>query len=158
VGHCGLTSDSIQYLHALFSFSKIYRILEAAGINVFFRPHPQDDIERARSIFPNVSITEKNELLASSRRIFIGIESSLIFEAREFGHTTIGIDSFDLKQKHNRAFDVDFEVSSDNFDNLPDLILDIFEKPMLADLDKYENLKSRFNRCLQQIDKFNVTH
>ena len=52
---------------------------------------------------------------------------------------------------------MDFEVSSDNFDNLPGLILDIFEKSMLADIDKCENLKSRFNRCLQQIDKFNVT-
>ena len=53
---------------------------------------------------------------------------------------------------------MDFEVSSDNFDNLPGLILDIFEKSSFTDVDEYENLKFRFNKCLQQIDEFNVTY
>ena len=157
VGHCGMLEDTVQYFNSLYYFCKIYQTLEAAGIKVFYRPHPQDDIEFVRSIFPNVYITEKSELLASNRKIFIGFSSSLMFEAQEFGHNTIGLDFDLLEFNPTRTFDIDFEVHVDNFDNLPDLILEIFEKPMLADLDKCENLKFRFNRCLQQIDEFNVT-
>ena len=72
VGHCGMLEDTVQYFNSLYYFCKIYQTLEAAGIKVFYRPHPQDDIEFVRSIFPNVPITEKSELLASNRKIFIG--------------------------------------------------------------------------------------
>ena len=131
-------------------------MLEAAGIKVFYRPHPQDDIEQVNLIFSNISITEKSELLISSRKVFIGFESSLLFEAHEFGHKTIGIDTLELK--NIRAFDVDYEVSANNFENLPDLILEIFEKPVSVYFEKSKKLKDRFNRCLQQIDEFNSTH
>jgi hypothetical protein len=155
VGHCGLSSSSIDYFYSLYSFSKIYQILEAAGIHVFYRPHPEDDIEYVQSIFSNVSLSKKNELLTSSRRIFIGFESSLIFEAQEFGNSTIGLNSIELN--HYRAFDVDFEVSSGNFDDLPRLVFDIFENPRLTNSDNFENLKSRVTRCLRQVDAFNTS-
>ena len=158
VGHCGLNSDSLQYFHSLYYFCKIYRMLEAAGIKVFYRPHPQDDIEQVNLIFSNISITEKSELLSSSGRVFIGFVSSFIFEAQEFGHKTIGLDFETLEFGHRRAFDVDYEVSANNFENLPDLILEIFEKPVSVYFEKSKKLKDRFNRCLQQIDEFNSTH
>ena len=164
VGDCGLSSNAVRYFYALYVFCKIYRILEAAGIDVSYRPHPQDDIEYVQSIFSNVCITQKNELLTSNRKVFIGYESSLIFEAGNFGHTTIGLDALELMEskyfehKDNRAFDVDFEVSSDNFENLPSLVLDIFEKSIFAEVDEIKNLKSRFNKCLNQIDDFSLTN
>ena len=63
-----------------------------------------------------------------------------------------------FEHKDNRAFDVDFEVSSDNFENLPSLVLDIFEKSIFAEVDEIKNLKSRFNKCLNQIDDFSLTN
>jgi len=144
LGDCGKGSDLIQYFYALFNFCHLYRILKKAGIDVSYRPHPQDDIEYVQSIFSNVCITQKNELLTSNRRVFIGFKSSLLFEAREFGHLAIGLDSKDSERI--RAFDVDFELSSDNFENLPELVLDIFEKSTFAEVDEIKNLKSRFIR------------
>jgi hypothetical protein len=158
VGHCGLSSSTFQYFFAIYHFIKLYRMFEGAGINVLYRPHPEDNIEELINNFSKISVTEKNELLSSSSRIFIGLESSLLFEAREFGHTTIGLNFLDFNHKNNRAFDVDFEVSSDNFESLPDLIMDIFDKNESKKNDNYENLKTRFDRCLNQIDEFNSTH
>lgn len=156
VGHCGLSSGAFQYFFAMYHFAKLYQMFEGVGINVIYRPHPEDNIEKLHNTFSKISITEKNELLNSSSRIFIGLESSLLFEAREFGNTTIGLNFLDFNYKNNRAFDVDFEVDSDNFETLPDLILDIFDKNELTKSDKYENLKLRFSRCLNQIDEFNT--
>jgi hypothetical protein len=156
VGHCG-PSGAFQYFFSMYHFTKLYRMFQAAGINVLYRPHPQDNIEKLLNFF-KISFTEKNELLTSSSRIFIGLESSLLFEAHEFGHTTIGLNFLELNHKHNRAFDVDFEVDSDNFESLPDLILDIIDKNESKKNAKHENLKTRFDRCLYKIDEFNSTH
>jgi len=164
VGDCGISSDSVRYFYMLSTFCRMYRILEAAGINVFYRPHPEDNIEYIRSVFSNVCNTNKSELLAINKKIFIGYESSLIFEAGKFGHTTVGIDAIELveskffQHKDNRAFDVDFEVSSSDFENLPALVLDIFDRSSSAAADEDQNLKYRFYKCIKQIDQFQSTY
>ena len=156
VGHCGVSSDILNYCHSVYHFISIYQALEKVGIKVFYRPHPQDDFDLAQEVFSNISVMDKNVLLASARRVYIGFESTLVFEAREFGNISIGLDSLEIQDA--RAFDVDFEVSSDNFESLPGLILDIFHKNESKKNDKYGNLKTRFDRCINQIDEFNATY
>jgi len=150
VGHCGLTCNRDAYLWSLHHFFKIFMILHNAGWVVAFRPHPLDDVQFIRKIFPIVYTENKLELF-SKKRVYIGINSSLLYEARQCGNVVIGLDTSTLV--YDRAFDVDRVVLESEYDQLPFYLETVLEEQSIQTGLKFASLADRLNKCLKQIDE-----
>ena len=154
VGHCGRSSDMTEYFFSLYHFSKIYAILQRAGFAVSFRPHPQDDVNFIRSVFPTVCVADKNALLASKRMVFMGFASSLLHEARQFGSIVIALDNSIFP--YELDFDVDGIVLASAYEELPLYLSNILDSPPMLIDARVKSLSTRFHRCIRQIDDFNA--
>ncbi|OHB46085.1 MAG: hypothetical protein A2178_00570 [Planctomycetes bacterium GWC2_49_10] len=155
VGHSGRSSGLTEYFFSLYHFSKIFKILQDAGCDVSFRPHPQDDINFIRSVFPSVCIESKLDLFASGRMAFIGFASSLMYEARQLGNIVISLDNSIFPFEMD--IDLDGIVLERDYENLPLYLSRLFDdRSPLIDIN-IESLSSRFHNCISQIDAFNAS-
>ena len=152
VGHLGLRNDSKEYFYTMYHFCKIYKILSEAGIEVSFRPHPQDDVEFAKKIFPCINIDDKQKLFSLGRMVFIGFTSSIMYEARRFENYVISLDISALSGspdvQPNRI------LYEDEYSRLPEIILNIFDCMPTVINNEEKKLQSRFSECLSFIDQF----
>jgi len=154
VGHCGRSTSVAEYCFSLYHFNKIFTILQRANINVSFRPHPQDDINFIRSIFPSVCVENKQELFASGRMAFIGFASTLLYEARQHGNITIALDSSELPYEID--FNVDGVVLASDYEKLPLYLSNLFDARSVQVNINVGSLSSRFYGCIKKIDEFNA--
>ena len=153
IGHCGLSSDRVEYLLSLYRYRKIYMILQDAGWKVSFRPHPQDDINFAKKIF-SVVCTEAKQNLFLKRKAFIGHASSLMFEAHQFGNIVFGLELQDAFG-YDKVFDVDRNILDDEYSKLPFYLEAAFRKlESKCQSDAVESLSVRFKKCIKQIDAY----
>lgn len=156
VGHSSRSygSDVAEYFLSLYHFSKIFTILQRAGFAVTFRPHPGDDINFIRSVFPSVCVEDKHKLFASGRMVFIGFVSSLMYEARQFGNIVIGLDNSLFP--YERDFDVDGVALTNDYKELPVYLSNLLDARSSQIDASVESLSSRFHNCIRQIDEFNA--
>ncbi len=150
VGHCGRSSSNYEYFHTLAQFVKIFQLLRGANIKVSYRPHPQDDMEFVRSIFPKVPRTPKTELLRRSRGIYIGFSSSFLFECVNAGSLAIGLETASLLE--DRDFEVEVELDPDGYDELPVLVKNLQEKLGQAPAMDPAPLNSRLTSCIDRLE------
>jgi len=153
IGHCCQNENTEEYFFSLYHFRKIYTILHRAGFAVSFRPRPYDDINFIRSVFPSVCVDDKHELFASKKMVFIGFVSTMLYEARQFGHIVIGLDTSTFA--YERDYDVDGIVLASDYEGLPLYLSKLFDERLKHIDARVESLSSRFRDCIRQIDKFN---
>ncbi|HIG39243.1 MAG TPA: hypothetical protein EYQ14_01655 [Gammaproteobacteria bacterium] len=149
VGHCGRESSDAEYFYTVSQFIKIHQILCDAGCIVSYRPHPQDDLEMVKSVFPNVTRTLTKDLLRSRRGVYIGFASTFMFECKNSGSVVIGLATDWLSDE--RDFSVDAEVQPSEYAELPALVrkltMELYDKPM-PDLAP---LSSRLSCCMDEL-------
>jgi hypothetical protein len=155
IGHCGLDGEKIEYFYSLYHFCKIFTVLDKAGFNVSYRPHPQDNVNFVKSIFSKVSFEDKNTALALERRIYIGFMSSMLFEASKFGNIVIGLDCSPILPIE-LDFDLDGYIIESNYPNLPEYLLSLLTKFSKIDDKQIDDFPKRFYNCIEQIDEFNL--
>ena len=154
VGHCGRSSGVAEYFFSLYHFSKIFTILQRANITVSFRPHPQDDINFIRSIFPTLRVENKLDLFGSGRKAFIGFASTLLYEAGQCGNILIALDCSEFPYEID--FHVDGVVLASDYEKLPLYLSNLFDAMPAQVNANVESLSSRFYGCIKQIDEFNA--
>ena len=92
VGTGMMGSGTRTYERSIDAYNKIYLALKHDwGIKVFYRPHPNESIkpvliENLKTKFQLVSEPNKLSQLNGPQAIFVGVESSLLFEAGVAGH------------------------------------------------------------------------
>ncbi len=148
-GYYGL--DPVFYKRSLKIFSLIKNTLLTDGFNVLYRPHPNENYNiEIQNYFKNNEIDQSSAaiLLSKTRKIFIGYNSSLLYEASKIGHIVINI--FD-EIIPNLIFKTDHTLKITKFDS--SIIHKLNDTP-IKDI-KSTKLKYRLEnafKCINQIE------
>ena len=144
------TSAGEEYIYCLNEIIKIYKILKKSEIEVVYRPRPGSDKNYLSGIFTNIYDGNKFNLFEEGRMIYIGFNSTLLYEAKAYGNIIIGIKSDVLYNQRN--FSVDININDEKYEELPEIIRSLnFNEIKENEVDNKENLKSRFIRCIELI-------
>lgn len=143
-----------EYNLALADFIKISNKLGELGVVVIYRARPSSDISYLTSLFPEVNCADKLDLFAEGRMIYVGHNSTLLYEAREHGNKTVALKTnycpFEINFTVDRTFTVDELV-----DGIADLLSALNEESPVT-LNNSENLRDRFMKCLGDIESDSV--
>jgi hypothetical protein len=113
----GLLDNLPAYRATLQAFGRVARLLQDAGFDVRYRPHPSEfDVHEGKDAFV-LDRTPKRELLCGPRRAFIGLNSTLLCEAHAAGHAVVVL--VDPLLPISRVEDFGEVVSSDALEQLP---------------------------------------
>ena len=140
-----------EYLESLSKMEILYKILVKYGYEVVYRSRPGVSLDSISDIFHSVHVGDKRELLDGHKKIFIGFNSTLLYEAKFHGHVTIGLD--DTGFPLMRRFDTDFLIEELS----ESCIINVVERALLAVRDgchvSYKPLKERFMSALTLIEQ-----
>jgi len=151
VGAGGRGSDAARYLLSLSHFVRIYFLLRGAGISVSYRPHPDEDPELVSGFFPHTCLEDKWTLLRGSRSVFVGFNSTLLFEALSFGNGVIGLDTSEFAG--HRAFSPDRNVAETDYAQIAEHVTQLFEIASERRTPPVPPVGDRFRRCIAQIEE-----
>jgi len=99
-----------QYHNTYDIFAILYNELRKLNINCVYKPHPTENKENIKLYFDNNSIEEKKYLLSNNPKIFIGINSTLMYEAFICGHTVYNLEFKDNLFNSSMILDESFEI------------------------------------------------
>lgn len=142
------------YERAINTYTKIHHALaNISRIKTFYRPHPneyndEELIVKLNNIFSLVDDPNKLAQLDGPRAIFIGVESSLLFEAGIAGHFVVRL----KLDESLPIFHLDFEFKENEASELIQWIRSIangkIEKPIKSTL--FASPHQRFKRALYE--------
>jgi hypothetical protein len=145
-----------EYTMCLNRMRSLAEILNNCGYKLTYRSRPGVASPLIMNDLCSIHSGDKMELLGGSRKIFIGFNSTLLYEAGVAGHVTIALNDGDLS--YNRAFTVDFfisEIKRGLVRAVLELALTRLETPHLKQI---EPLRVRFGRCLSMMDEHLVSN
>ncbi len=140
------------YFKALDVFGQIFNNLETSGFKVIYRPHPNEDPNDYDQLFRVIDNRSSSECLSGGKKIFIGYVSTMLFEAKTFGHFVIAIRD---PEEPALAYIPDYELDANNLENMEILIPILFENMEFKRYEKLKPLKERFSNILYQINNIN---
>lgn len=139
------------YFKQMDLFRSMEQLLSGAGWNVVYRPHPDEDPIDFQSKFKNVDRRNKVHLLSDSFKVFIGYNSTLLFEAQTYGHVLVCLND---PQMFSFPFEADFLIELDELDNINCYVTKAFEKMHTRAIKKLLPLKERFFSIFKEIEAF----
>lgn len=86
------TMSLANYRRSLEIFDSVRSILERAGFEVEYRPHPSEYGIPVAQLDFRVNAQSKDEVLGGDRKVFIGFTSTLLYEAHLAGHVAVVVD------------------------------------------------------------------
>lgn len=120
-------SGSSIYERSIKSYLEINKLLSGEmGVKVFYRPHPNEYsdkklIAELRRFFTLVESKDKVTQLNGPKSLFIGVESSLLYEAGVAGHLVAHL----KLDQSIPAFEFDFEFGEVELDNFLEWFLNV---------------------------------
>ena len=154
VGTGGANDGSDWFERTINTYILIRKILSnISGVKVFYRPHPNEYndeklLAELSNTFLLVDEPNKVKQLNGSRAIFIGILSSLLYEAGIAGHH-IGYFNLYLNPNLRPDFDFDFEFKENETNELMEWVLSIKNNNNFED-------KSLSVNQLHPLERFNL--
>lgn len=147
-GWKGLLPDF--YSKSLEVYSGIETKLNKRGWKVTYRPHPNEDASGYASHFPSPDKRSKTDCLSSSRKIFIGYVSTLLYEAKVFGHSVITLlDPSFPKMPFAPDAEVDGRCADDVVNIVPRLRAEMEHRPA----HELPPVRDRFLSLLREIER-----
>lgn len=131
-------------------FNKIWITLHD-NYQVQYRPHPSEDFSYNSTIQFSRNHQSKKDCLSEDLKIFIGYESTLLYEAMLIGHVCIAISS---KNITTIDYEVDYILDDEKIPDLRYTLEELVEKKWkLHSLGKYKfpSLKDRFLKALSLV-------
>ena len=156
----GSPENGAKYLYHLRCFLTLQKLLADLSVDVYYRPHPLENIGICRVFFNHIDKSPKYKIFNNARSIYIGFNSTLLYEAGEFGNLTIGLGG-ETDDSNDRPFGVDFELpSGDSYSGVVEIVSDFMLKninnePVLADKN-IDFLKSSLEKCLCSFYSYNI--
>lgn len=129
----------------------LYKLLKQAGYDVTYRSRPGVDVSTLQNKFDSIHAGNKMDLLAKSRKVFVGISSTLLYEAAACGHVTVGLD--DSMFPFMRRYSTDFVLSEITEASVSAVIGEALNRLKGEPSVINESIKTRFYACLESIDK-----
>ena len=136
------------YYKAMDVYLIIEKRLLSSGFCVLYRPHPNEDYLDYYSKFNKIDMSSVSACISGPRKIFIGYVSTLLFEAKTFGHGVVAITD---PEEPSLAYTPDYEIEANNIGNLEEVILFLQQKLQNKKITKLEPLKKRFLEIMDQI-------
>lgn len=150
-----------EYFECLSKMEVLYKILLQNRCNVTYRSRPGVNKDLLKKKFHSLHTGDSIELLEGCRKIFIGFNSTLLYEAQFHGHVTIGLDDSGFPLM--RRFETDLIIKEIS----EQCVKDIIGKALLAvrcdSKVLHDPLKVRFMSALDLIERdieleFNYRH
>ena len=143
-----------HYENIIKIYQNIYKkLIQNTEINIFYRPHPNEFldyklIEILNANFSNIDKSDKTTLLNGPKTIFIGTNSSLMYEASVAGHPVAR-----LKVPEEETCDVkcDLIFGNDNIDYFIDWVKNINNKKLIKLSVQNERVKSPTERFIDAL-------
>jgi hypothetical protein len=136
-----------EYIDSLLNYTSIIKFVDKA-YKIKYRPHPCENVHSYINFGFDIDQSNKNSLLSQDLKIFIGYESTLLYEAKLIGHICIYL------VKNNTIeidYDVDLLLNESDLKNL-EFILPIIIKNRESQILTLSSQKSLKNRFLNAID------
>ncbi len=152
VGTGGADDGTVWFERTINTYILIRKILSnISGVKVFYRPHPNEYndeklLAELSNTFLLVDEPNKVKQLNGSRAIFIGVASSLLYEAGIAGHH---VAYFNLYLNVRPEFDFDFEFKENEINELMQWVLSIKNNNNFGD-------KSLIVNQLDPLERFNL--
>jgi hypothetical protein len=129
----------------------LYQLLKQAGHDVTYRARPGVDVSTLLDKFDSIHAGDKMQLLAGRRKVFVGYNSTLLYEAKVCGHVTVGLD--DSMFPFMRRYSTDFvlsEITGTSVNaSIGEALIKLRGEPSVSN----EPLKNRFYACLENLEK-----
>lgn len=143
------------YFKSLEIYAFLEMKLKKAGWDVYYRPHYCENKSDYINKFSKIEMCPKNELLSNSLKIFIGINSTLLFEAQSFGHCIITLKDplFPLY-----LFESDFQIEVSRIEEIDYYIGVAYKNLLNKEVNKPLRLKERFTPILKKIEELEIAN
>jgi hypothetical protein len=129
----------------------LYQQLKQAGYDVTYRARPGVDLTTLLDKFDSIHAGDKMQLLAGCRKVFVGYNSTLLYEAKVCGHVTVGLD--DSMFPFTRRYSTDFAITKITEASVNTVIgealIKLRDKPCVSN----KPLSNRFHTCLENLEK-----
>ena len=138
------------YRRSLDCYQRIANQLNNSVWKVIYRPHPCERGFDYSSHFSNVDKSSKVTCLSGARKLFIGYQSSLLFEAKTFGHSAITLidpDTYMIK-----SFTPNAELDASCVENIEGVIVRLHSEMKKCPARAIPPLKERFMPILRKIE------
>lgn len=139
-----------EYDVCLVRMAAFYRQLAQAGYDVIYRARPGVDISTLTDKFDVVHAGDKMTLLGGPLKVFVGYNSSLLYEAQACGHVTIGLD--DSTFPFMRAYSPNLCLTELTPECVEAVMTEAFRRLRDEPAATYASLKQRFFSCLDQLE------
>lgn len=136
------------YDNSLKDFRRIQSILVPQGWRVFYRPHPNENEADYLAFFPEIDRRSKIDCLSNTKKVFIGYISSLLYEAKVFGHGVININDQDMPEL---AFTTHLKLDKANFNKIDGDIGTVHQRILEENVDVLPTLETRFFSVFNEI-------
>jgi len=141
------------YRKSLDCYRQIRNILEDLGWNVVYRPHPSERAHNFASHFSAVDTSSKVSCLSGSKKLFIGYQSTLIYEAKAFGHTVVTLGDPDVGKL--KRFTPDKEIAATSVESIKDSLSELHAESKKRPHQRLRPLRDRFLPILREIEACN---
>lgn len=140
-----------EYDYCLMKMGMLTELLQLMGYSSVYRVRPGIDATSLHGIFPNLHQGSKLELLGGGRKIFIGYNSTLLYEAGVCGHITIGMNEEELE--YERRFKTNLQLNDLSLVEVQRTL--VVAKQLLDEtpLPKSKSLDKRFAECMTSLDR-----
>ena len=138
------------YRKSLDCYRKILNVFEKTGWRVVYRPHPSERPANYSSHFTHVDKSLKTTCLSGPRKIFIGYQSTLLYEAKVFGHSVIALRDPDVGQL--KRFMPNKEMDAADIDDIESVVNQLHSEMRKTTLPKIAPLNQRFSAALKRIE------
>lgn len=145
-----------EYILCLNRMQSLAKILNICGYKFTYRSRPGVASSFIMNGLCSIHNGDKMELLGGSRKIFIGFNSTLLYEAGAAGHVTIGLNDDELS--YTRVFAVDFFISEIKAELVRGVLEEAFTSLETPHFKQIEPLRDRFARCLSMMDNHLVSN
>ena len=140
-----------EYFECLSKMEALYKILLQNGCNVTYRSRPGVNKNLLIKKFHSIHTGDSMELLEGCRKIFIGFNSTFLYEAQFHGHVTIGLDDSGFPLM--RRFETELIIKEISEQCVKDVINKAFMAVRCDSKVAYEPLKVRFMSALDLIER-----
>jgi hypothetical protein len=148
----GKKGTDIEYLSKLLLFSKIFDFMKGSKYNIFYRPHHTEDINFCKYIFANIDTTPKKDLFSRELSIYIGFDSTLLYEAKFFNNLAISITQKEGTPK--RDFELDIEIHEQDIELILEKIKDHIDDNSIKKNIQKSDVYTRFTRCVEKFEHY----
>ena len=141
-----------EYLYKLLLFSKIVDFMKGSKYNISYRPHHTEDISFCKHIFTNIDTTPKKDLFSKELSVYIGFDSTLLYEATFFNNLAVSI--IPKEGAIERDFELDIEIHEQDIEFILKKIKDHIDSNSINNNTQELDVYMRFTRCLEKFEHY----